>query len=124
MDGHIRGRHQWCGLAVTGQPAPRRAKLASWRVTPHAPDGLSAGSQPGSFGFARFPIWLYRARLALLPGSRLLMLEHIGRRSGTKGYVVLEVVHRPAPGCYAVASGFGNASQWYPNVLANPHIRV
>lgn len=74
--------------------------------------------------FARLPIWLYRARLGWLFGSRLLMLEHTGRRSGKKRYVVLEVVDRPDPGCYVVASGFGNASQWYRNVRAEPHARV
>jgi deazaflavin-dependent oxidoreductase (nitroreductase family) len=72
----------------------------------------------------RLPIWLYRARLGWLFGSRLLMLEHTGRRTGSKRYVVLEVVDRPEPGCYVVASGFGSASQWYQNVLADPRVRV
>ncbi|MET8156751.1 hypothetical protein ABZT47_10295 [Sphaerisporangium sp. NPDC005289] len=30
----------------------------------------------------RAPIWLYRAGLGILFGSRLLMLEHIGRTTG------------------------------------------
>ncbi|HTM84573.1 MAG TPA: nitroreductase family deazaflavin-dependent oxidoreductase, partial [Mycobacterium sp.] len=38
----------------------------------------------------RAPIWLYRARLGALLGSRLLMLEHRGRTSGARRYVVLE----------------------------------
>lgn len=52
------------------------------------------------------------------------MLEHTGRRSGKKRYVVLEVVDRPVPGSYVVASGFGTSSQWYRNVRAEPHVRV
>lgn len=39
----------------------------------------------------RLPLWLYRARLGLLVGHRMLMMEHIGRRSGLRRQVVLEV---------------------------------
>ena len=73
---------------------------------------------------ARAPIGLYRARLGFLLGSRLLMLEHLGRKSGIRRYVVLEVVGRPRPGTYVVASGFGTRAQWFRNVRANPHVRV
>ncbi len=72
----------------------------------------------------RAPIWLYRARLGFLFGSRLLMLEHIGRTSGERRYVVLEVIARPAPGSYIVASGFGARAQWFRNVHANPQVRL
>lgn len=51
----------------------------------------------------RAPIGLYRAHLGFLFGSRLLMLEHTGRKSGTRRYVVLEVVGHPRPGTYVVA---------------------
>lgn len=74
--------------------------------------------------FVRAPIWLFRARLGFLMGSRLLMLEHIGRRSGQHRYVVLEVVDRPGPGRYVVASGFGERAQWFRNIRANPAVRV
>jgi deazaflavin-dependent oxidoreductase (nitroreductase family) len=74
--------------------------------------------------FARAPIWIYRARLGFLMGSRVLMLEHIGRRSGARRYAILEVVDQPAPGRYVVASGFGERSQWLRNVRANPSVRV
>jgi deazaflavin-dependent oxidoreductase (nitroreductase family) len=72
----------------------------------------------------RAPIWLYRLRLGAIFGGRLLMLEHVGRRSGRRRYVVLEVVDRPAPGTYAVVSGFGRRAQWYRNVEAEPRVRV
>lgn len=74
--------------------------------------------------FVRAPIWLFRARLGLLVGSRLLMLEHIGRSTGARRYVVLEIVDRPQPGSYIVASGFGERAQWYRNIRANPAVRV
>jgi len=73
---------------------------------------------------ARAPVGLYRARLGFLFGSRLLMLEHLGRKSGARRYVVLEVAARPRPGTYVVASGFGARAQWFRNVRANPHVRI
>jgi deazaflavin-dependent oxidoreductase (nitroreductase family) len=72
----------------------------------------------------RAPIWLYRARLGILLGDRLLMLEHTGRRSGRRRHVVLEVVGHPAAHRWIVVSGFGNRSQWYRNLQANPQVRV
>ena len=72
----------------------------------------------------RAPIWMYKAQLGFLFGSRLLLLEHIGRRTGARRLVVLEVVGHPAPDTYVVASGFGSRSQWYRNVTADPHVRV
>ena len=60
----------------------------------------------------------------VLLGSRLLMLEHLGRKSGARRFVVLEVVARPRPGTYVVASGFGARAQWFRNVRANPHVRI
>ncbi|NKY89317.1 nitroreductase family deazaflavin-dependent oxidoreductase [Nocardia veterana] len=73
---------------------------------------------------ARAPIALYRAGLGFLFGRRLLMMEHIGRSSGAKRYVVLEVVDHPAPTDYVVASGFGVRAQWYRNIEARPEVRV
>lgn len=72
----------------------------------------------------RGPIWLYRARLGAVFGDRLLMLEHVGRRSGRRRYVVLEVIDSPQPGAYVVASGFGRHAQWYRNIEADPHVRL
>ncbi|RDI64639.1 nitroreductase family deazaflavin-dependent oxidoreductase [Nocardia pseudobrasiliensis] len=72
----------------------------------------------------RAPIGIYRAGLGFVFGSRLLMLEHIGRRTGVRRYVVLEVVDRPAPDEYVIVSGFGERAQWYRNVTAWPKVRV
>lgn len=67
---------------------------------------------------------LYRARLDAVFGSRLLMIEHVGRSSGLRRYVVLEVIDRPSPDCFVVVAGFGHRAQWFRNVEANPHVRV
>lgn len=72
----------------------------------------------------RAPVRLYRARLGFLFGSRLLMLEHTGRRTGIRRYAVLEAVDHPDPGTYIVAAGFGDRAQWLRNVRANPRVRV
>lgn len=72
----------------------------------------------------RAPIRLYRARLGSLFGSRQLMFEHIGRKTGARRYVVVDVVDRPEPDTYVVASGFGARAQWFRNVQANPQVRV
>ena len=72
----------------------------------------------------RAPVWLYRARLGILFGDRLLMLEHLGRRSGRRRYVVLEVVDHPTADRWIVVSGFGDRAQWFRNLRANPQVRV
>ena len=72
----------------------------------------------------RAPVWLYRARLGFVFGSRLLMLEHTGRKTGIRRYVVLEAVDHPDPGTYVVAAGFGDRAQWLRNVRASPRVRV
>ncbi|CAJ1504652.1 nitroreductase family deazaflavin-dependent oxidoreductase [[Mycobacterium] holstebronense] len=72
----------------------------------------------------RAPIWLYRARLGALFGQRLLMLEHVGRKTGVRRRVVLEVIDHAAGDSYVVASGFGRRAQWFRNIRANPRVRV
>jgi deazaflavin-dependent oxidoreductase (nitroreductase family) len=74
--------------------------------------------------FVRAPIWLYRLRLGFLFGNRMLLLEHIGRKSGTRRYAVLEVVDHPSTDVYIIVSGFGEKSQWYRNVVAKSRVRV
>lgn len=74
--------------------------------------------------FVRAPVWLYRSVLGFLFGDRLLLLEHTGRTSGLRRYVVLEVVDHPAPDRYVVVSGFGDGAQWFRNVEANPQVQV
>jgi deazaflavin-dependent oxidoreductase (nitroreductase family) len=72
----------------------------------------------------RAPIWIYKARAGALLSSRVLMLEHIGRKSGARRYVVLEVLDRPTRDTFVIASGFGTKAQWFRNIAANPRVRV
>lgn len=98
---------------------------------PHsAPQALSRAIAAGgarllrSRTLMRAPIRIYRAGLGFLFGSRMLMLEHIGRRTGTPRQVVLEVIDHPTPDTYVVVSGFGTRAQWFRNVQQTPAVRV
>lgn len=72
----------------------------------------------------RAPIGLYRAGLGFLFGTRLLMLEHVGRSSGAARYAVLEVVSQPRPLSVIVASALGRKAQWFQNLVAEPRCYV
>ena len=75
--------------------------------------------------FYRFPIILYRLGLGGLMGKRMLLLEHVGRKSGKRRRAVLEVIrHDPTVGVYYVVSGFGKRSDWLRNIEANPDVRI
>jgi deazaflavin-dependent oxidoreductase (nitroreductase family) len=52
-----------------------------------------------------------------------MMLEHRGRTTGQRRYVVLEVVERE-PESLIIVSGYGPSSQWYRNILAAPDVRI
>ncbi len=71
----------------------------------------------------RAPIWIFRAGLGRVFGQRLLMLEHLGRKSQQPRYVVLEVVDRTESG-YVLAAGFGERTQWLRNLDAHPRAHV
>jgi deazaflavin-dependent oxidoreductase (nitroreductase family) len=71
----------------------------------------------------RAPILVYRCGLGWVFGRRLVLLTHVGRRTGQPRQVVLEVVGRgPTSGSYLVASGYGARAQWFRNVLAYPEV--
>lgn len=72
----------------------------------------------------RAPIGMYRAGLGFLFGTRLIMLEHVGRSSGATRFVVLEVVSRPTPTTVVVASAVGPRAQWFQNLAVEPNCHV
>lgn len=65
------------------------------------------------------PVWLFRARMGFLFGKRIVMLEHIGRRSGKLRQTPLEVVTRGGDS-YTICSGTGPGADWYRNIKAEP----
>ena len=73
----------------------------------------------------RAPIWIFRLGLGGLLGKRMLLLKHLGRKTGLQRQAVLEVVqYLPETNTYIVTAGFGPKSQWYQNILANPEVSV
>ncbi len=67
----------------------------------------------------RAPVYLYRWGFGWLFGHRLLLLTHIGRRSGLQRQTVLEVVEYRKDGPeVVVANGFGPDSDWLRNIEA------
>lgn len=70
----------------------------------------------------RAPAHLFRARLGFLLGPRIVMIEHRGRRSGQVRSTCVEVVERESPDRIVIVSGYGEASQWYRNLAADPSV--
>ena len=71
----------------------------------------------------RLPVMFYRLGLGTLLGGRFIHLIHTGRKSGLRREVVLEVVeHVAGDDIYYLASGWGESSDWYRNILKNPQI--
>ena len=73
--------------------------------------------------FWRAPIFFYRAGLGWMLGKRFLLLNHIGRKSGLPRQAVLEVIHH-TDDAYFVASGFGEKSHWFQNILHTPDVNI
>lgn len=73
--------------------------------------------------FARAPRYLYRIRLGRLLGKRLVLLEHRGRRSGVARQTVLEVVDADSTSLF-VAAAWGERSDWFQNVQADPSVFI
>ena len=73
----------------------------------------------------RLPIWLYRLKLGGLLGYRMLLLTHKGRVSGEPREAVLEVIrYDKDTNTPYVASGFGEKSQWFQNIMQTPEVRI
>lgn len=73
----------------------------------------------------RAPLYLYRLGLGRVLGDRFLELTHIGRKSGEQHQTVLEVVrHDKRSNTFYVVSGWGEKSDWFRNVMANPQVSI
>jgi len=91
------------------------------------PEQTRVVSPPKGFSrfFYRLPIHIYRIGLGRLMGSRFLLLEHTGRKSGKLRRNVLEVVRRDdATRTFYIVSAWGEKSDWLRNVRANPAVKI
>lgn len=74
---------------------------------------------------ARAPIWLYRCHLGWVLGKRFLLLNHVGHKTGLTRSVVVQVVrHDPISRAYIICSGWGERSQWYQHLMADPNTTI
>lgn len=87
---------------------------------------LTKNPPRGIFGtFAKLPILFYRLGLGGLLGEELILLNHIGRKTGAIHQTVVRIVsHEAKPEIYYIASAWGYKSQWPRNLLAHPEIVV
>ena len=87
---------------------------------------LIAKPPSGLLGWvARLPIVFYRLGLGGLLDERLILLNHIGRKTGAIHQAVVRVVSHDADSdTYYIASAWGFKSQWPRNLLAHPEITV
>ena len=87
---------------------------------------LTAKPPSGLLGkLARLPVVFYRLGLGGLLGESLILLNHIGRKTGTIHQAVVRVVsHNADSETYYIASAWGFKSQWPRNLLAHPEIVV
>jgi deazaflavin-dependent oxidoreductase (nitroreductase family) len=75
--------------------------------------------------FFRTPILLYRMGLGWVFGSRMILLNHVGRKTGLPRQAVLEVArHDKETDTYVINAGFGDKSDWYQNILQNPEVTI
>ncbi|MCT2584479.1 nitroreductase family deazaflavin-dependent oxidoreductase [Actinophytocola gossypii] len=72
----------------------------------------------------RLPIAFYRRGLGWMFGGRLMLVHHVGRVTGKRRQVVLEVIAHDAGDGYVVASGWGPGAAWYRNVLHTPDVTI
>jgi deazaflavin-dependent oxidoreductase (nitroreductase family) len=70
-------------------------------------------------------VYFFRAGLGFLFGGRIILLEHVGRKSGLTRYSCVEVVDRDAnDDALTIVSGYGEHAQWYRNLRARPDIEI
>jgi len=73
----------------------------------------------------RSPIRLFELGLGWMFGKRLLLLNHIGRKTGQKRQVVLQVAqHDRQTDTFVVNVGYGEKSDWYQNIGKNPDVSI
>jgi deazaflavin-dependent oxidoreductase (nitroreductase family) len=74
---------------------------------------------------ARLPIVFYRLGFGGLLDERLILLNHIGRKTDAIHQAVVRVVsHDVDSDTYYIASAWGFKSQWPRNLLAHPEIVI
>ena len=72
----------------------------------------------------KIPILYYKLGLGWMLEKRFLLLTTTGRKTGKLRFTPLEFVFNPLEDWYRVSPGWGGNTDWYKNVLHNPHVVV
>jgi deazaflavin-dependent oxidoreductase (nitroreductase family) len=84
---------------------------------------LTPRDQPGPFfkWLFKAPILFFRLGLGNMVGRRFLLLTTTGRKTGKPHVTPLEFVYKPEQDAYRVSPGWGANTDWYKNILHDPH---
>jgi len=73
----------------------------------------------------RMPVYAYRVGLGWIFGKRLILIDHVGRKTGKLHRVVVEVVEwEKGTGNVIVVAGYGEQTQWYKNLREQPNTTI
>ena len=71
------------------------------------------------------PVVVYRLGLGWLFGDHMVMIDHLGRKTGMPHQTVVELIEGdPQTGEIIVGAGFGAQTQWYQNLKAHPETTI
>ena len=72
----------------------------------------------------KIPVLYYKLGLSWMLEKRYLLLTTTGRKTGKLRSTPLEFEFNPQEDWYRVSPGWGGNTDWYKNVLHNPHVAV
>jgi deazaflavin-dependent oxidoreductase (nitroreductase family) len=72
----------------------------------------------------KIPVLYFKLGLGWALGKRFLLLTTTGRRTGNLRLTPLEFEYNPGQDWYRIAPGWGGNTDWYKNILHNPHVGV
>ena len=72
----------------------------------------------------KIPILQYKLGLGWMIGKYVLLLTTTGRRTGKLRRTPVEYIYDQEKDRYRLVAGWAGNTDWYKNVLANPHVMV
>ncbi len=72
----------------------------------------------------KIPILQYKLGLGWMIGKYILLLTTKGRKSGKPRHTPVEYVYDAKNDRYRIAAGWAGNTDWYRNILADPHVTV
>jgi deazaflavin-dependent oxidoreductase (nitroreductase family) len=84
------------------------------------------GKRPGPFlkFFFKFPVWLHKIGFGgweRMIGAQWMLITTIGRKSGKRRETMVDVMdYDQGTDTYYIEVAYGNKSDWYRNIQANP----